>query len=128
MGKGILKDFWIKVISVAIAIALWFYVRGDKQKEIALNVFPSFNVISSGIDIEEVNPAKIKVILSGKFTTLLFLNSKTVKLNLPLVLTENNTEIFCRISTRDVIVPEGVEVVRTEPSELCIRLRARKGK
>lgn len=124
MGKGIFKDFWIKFISVAIAIALWFYVNSEKNRNITFHISPLPAGISSRV-VKEVLPGKVKVTVCGKFTTVLSLDAKAIKINLPLTADRADTEVSCEISRKNVVIPSGIEFVKVEPNRVLMRIQNR---
>ena len=121
MGKGIFKDFWIKLVSVAIAIALWFFVNSEKPRNITFNVPLTPSAIPSGVVVKEIFPDKVKVIVRGKFTTILSLDSKAIRINLPFTISRGDTEVSREISSKDVVVPSGIEFVKVEPNKVLIK-------
>jgi len=134
MGKGIFKDFWIKLISVAIAIALWFYVNSEKPRNITLSISPTLRVrvipeqetlFPERKKISEIIPDKVKIILCGKLGKILSLNAKKIELNLPLVVSKRDTEVLYKFSDMDVIIPSEVEVelVKIDPNQVLVRIK-----
>ena len=127
MGKGIFKDLWIKLISIAIAIALWFFVNSEKQRNITLHIPLTPVAVPPGVAVKEIFPDKVKVTLQGKFGLLLTQNPNTIKLNLPLPRMSNinkmDTEVYCEISAKDIFVSPGIEVVRIDPGRVVVKLK-----
>ncbi len=127
MGKGIFKNFWIKLISIAIAIVLWFFVNGEKPRNITFNIPLTPSAIPSGMVVKEIFPNKVNVTLRGKFGLILAQNPKMIKLNLPLTrisnITKIDTEVYCEISTSDIFVPPGIEVVKVEPNRCQVLIK-----
>jgi len=126
MGRGILKNFWVQLTSVIIAIVLWFYVNGEKPRSIVLNIALVPVSVPSGMSVKEIVPNRVKVTMRGKFNELLTLNARAIKLNLSRVgissINRGDTEVFREISARDVSVSSNIEVVKIEPSRAAVKI------
>ena len=122
MGKGILKNFWLRLISVVIAIVLWLYVNSEKPRNVTFNVSLAPSAVPAGMVIKEILPGKVKVTLSGRLGSFFVLNAKTIKLSLPYSI-KGDTEILCEILPQDLYIPRGIEVVKIEPGSAIVKIR-----
>jgi hypothetical protein len=128
----ILKDFWLKLFSFALAGLIWFTIHTAIKNEISpvssLSLAPSEQVVLRDLPIVvlspaddvrgfTVNPKMVDVTLQGDATSLRNLRKQDVR-----VLVDLSDRGALRDSRRriEVSTPAGVTHVKVEPQEVQI--------
>lgn len=125
----ILRDFWLKLFSLALAILIWltvWYAISNQQSP--LSVFASqlpeqdyyhvpVQVLLPAADIRavQVNPSDVHVRVRGSARDLQKLQPKDISARVDLTGIESARGLRKRI---EIIVPTGITVVQVEPDEV----------
>lgn len=133
----ILKDFWLKLASLALAVLIWLTVSIAIRNEMALsNGLASapprtfslrVNPMSATADVHDfrVNPEFVEVTVRGEVGSSDNLQAKDVHVLVDL----SNTDLAHNSRHRiEVTTPPGVEVVRVIPADVEILVPDRGGK
>jgi len=120
----LLHNAGTKLLSVLIAIGLWFFVNaGERDSEIAVevpvelrNIPPSVMLISPRVDF-------IDLVVSGPRTLLNRIDREHLSLALDLHGVRPGPAVF-RIVGESLDLPRGVTVLRLTPSEVTLELAA----
>ena len=124
-------DFWLKLFSVVLAVALWVIVYVDKErKEVApapLAQAPTdrkfYNlpgiIMSSAEDVRafKVTPEEVAVTLQGEREAILKLQSKDIRVLVDLTGVEAARDLTKRV---EISTPPGFTVVQVTPKEVRI--------
>ncbi len=117
----LLKDLWLKIFSLVFAIFLWMSIVGGESAEelfvvpLTIRNIPENMIISSDV-IDFVN-----VQVRGQRALLKTLRPRQINIGLNLqdaVEGENNVTLFPEEAT----LPDGLSVVRINPSQLTIKM------
>jgi hypothetical protein len=127
----IVKDFWLKLFSLAVAVLIRVTVSTAIQQELNLTAdtmnavkprtFPNLPVlvVSSAADVHEfkVQPGHVEVEVRGPASILSKLTEKDVRVTVELTSVE-----FAESSRRrvDVSTPPGVTLVRVFPTDVDV--------
>ncbi len=111
---NIIKDnFWLKLISLFIAIFIWIYVIGGKKYDINLHAGLKIYALPKGLAISNTLPKKIIVKLRGSKISFMKLNKKIYfRINGSSLLSKKNTLI---LGQSYLNLPSGIRVVRIYP-------------
>jgi len=130
LHEVVLKDFWLKLFSFALAVLAWFTVdvalRNATSPVSALSLVPSRNriferlpvtVMSSAEDVRSVrvHPKEVEVTVQGDAKILERLQARDIRVILDLTGIEATNALRRRI---EVSTPAGVTHVRVEPEEV----------
>jgi len=119
----IVKDFWLKLFSVAVAVLIWVTVSIAIQQENAVNsrTFSDLPVlvVSSAADVHEfkVQPSRVEVEVRGPPSVLSKLTEKDVRVTVDLTSVESAQHSRKRV---DVSTPPGVTLVRVFPADVDV--------
>jgi YbbR domain-containing protein len=127
----VLKDFWLKLFSLALAVLIWLTVSFAIQKEISPSSTLTLNpgertflnlpvvVLSSAEDVHNfrVSPNEVEVTVRGDANVLNKLESKDIRVMVDLTGIEAARGLRKRI---DVSTPAGVTHVQVAPQEVEI--------
>jgi YbbR domain-containing protein len=127
----VLKDFWLKLFSLALAVLIWFTVSFAIQKEVSptgdlalnLNQITFYNVpvvvLSSASDVHGFNvaPKEVEVTVQGRADILQKLSSRDIRAMVDLTGVETAEDLRKKI---DVSTPAGVTHVRVSPTEVKV--------
>ena len=131
----ILKDFWLKLFSVALAVLIWFTVSVAIRNETALNnglagapprTFSlRVNPMSATADVRgfRVNPEFVEVTVRGELGNSENLQAKDIHVLVDLTSIEPTRNSRRRL---EVTTPPGVEVVRVIPADVEILVPAKR--
>lgn len=119
----IVKDFWLKLFSLAVAVLIWVTISIAIQQENAGNsrTFADLPVlvVSSTADVHEfkVQPGRVEVEVRGPPSVLSKLTEKDVRVTVDLTDVEPAQSPRKRV---DVSTPPGVALVRVFPADVGV--------
>ncbi|HUI84364.1 MAG TPA: CdaR family protein [Candidatus Binatia bacterium] len=115
----VLKNLPFKVVSLAIAVMLWWAVGRDQPIEILMTVPLEFQNAPPNLEISSDNPLQTHVTLRGPQRLLQGLNSSEVHAVLDLQGAVPGERTF-DLPVRDIRAPRNVSVVEVVPSQFHI--------
>ena len=114
--------WWIRVLSLAIAVALWFFLSWDKRERQSERVVEASVTYDTAADMVVMNPVRqIDVRVRGGSRRVRTLNPFLVNVLVELPQTEPGS-VPVPLVPEQVFVPEGVEVVSLDPNALDLTL------
>jgi YbbR domain-containing protein len=114
--------WWIRVLSLAIAVALWFFLSWDKRERQSERVVEASVTYDTAADMVVMNPVRqIDVRVRGGSRRVRTLNPFLVNVLVELPQTEPG-QVPVPLVPEQVFVPEGVEVVSLDPNALDLTL------
>jgi YbbR domain-containing protein len=120
--KIFLENWGIKLISLALALILWFNITSKGKMEIALTVPLELKNIPAGMAVVGDVPGYLEVRLEGQERLLRDISSdKEVSGSIDLSLARDG-ENTVRVSPDDIKRPSGVAVTHLAPYEIKVRL------
>jgi YbbR domain-containing protein len=119
MAPPLLRNIWLKFLSISIATLLWLVVAGDRVVERQLRVPVEFQNLPQGLEIIGESPDAVDVRLRGSSGTLGRLGSADMAAVIDLRTARPGRRLF-HITPTTVKVPYGVEVVQVAPATLPI--------
>ena len=114
------NNFFLRIISVIMAIGFWFFVSTSDYNEYSFNVPVKLKNIKN--DMVAVNEnGLVNVVLRGPSFTLKNISFKEIEVSVD-ASSFTVGRNFYRIRLSEVKVPAGIDVVRVEPSEVVINI------
>ena len=123
---AILRNLGTKVLSLAIAILVWFVFSAQQRERISERSYRiplSVANVPAGTLIASPLPATIEVRLRGPFTALRQLDPGKLEAVIDLSGSSRGERIY-RLDPEDINVPQQVEVIAIAPSEIRVALDA----
>ncbi len=120
--RPLLETWGTPAVSLVMAVLLWYYVVGQKEREWTFAVPVQVHMASSEV-AGWSTPEKISVLLQGPQRLLDRLQSDSLAVRL--VLPETQAGQYTRSVLPSMIagVPPGVQIVRLEPAEVRVEIR-----
>jgi YbbR domain-containing protein len=119
MALPLLRNIWLKFLSICIAAMLWLVVAGDRVVERALRVPVEFQNLPQGLEIVGSPPESVDVRLRASSGTLGRLLPGEMAAVIDLRTARPGQRLF-HLTPASVKGPYGVEVVQVAPSTLPI--------
>lgn len=117
--KLLAENLTFKLISIALAIFLWFFVTFKGQTETSIEVPIEFKNTPAEMEILKQSVKKVTIAVSARERILRELTQNNVRIVIDLSnvrLGENSIPI----TKSSVKLPRGIEILRIEPSQLKI--------
>jgi len=111
----------LKLLSLIMAVVIWFFVEFGKETEISMEVPVRFENIPPGLVITGAPPSPINIRLKGQRIVLMKLRAVRPVAHLDLKGAAEGTTGFPNME-RMINLPEGVRVTRVTPVALEVRL------
>jgi len=121
LRQAVTGNLPLKLLSLALAAALWLLATGSKVEVVDLSVPVVLRNVPSGLAVGGHDPGRVHVAVAGPRLRLLGLRPREVSLELDLKNLGEGTATFGGIEKR-LRVPAGVEVLRVYPAVVEIRL------
>jgi YbbR domain-containing protein len=125
---NVLSDNWVlKLLSLAFALILWFFVMGERKLEVGYAVPLELKNVPPEMMVANEVPSLVDVRLSGPRTLLMNLSPKDISISVDLVDLKPGLTSFKRLEER-LNIPSGVKVTRLSPSFIDVKLERIKEK
>lgn len=125
---SVLSENWVlKLLSLAFALILWFFVMGERKLEVGYAVPLELKNVPPGMMVANEVPSLVDVRLSGPRTMLMNLGPKDISISVDLVDLKPGLTSFKRLEER-LNIPSGVKVTRLSPSFIDVKLERIKEK
>src|SRR5215475_14511094 len=116
MRRVFVQNFWLKIISVALAFGLWLVVARDPIAEVEMNVPIEFRNVPQNLEIDSASFTEAQVRVRGPGRLIHRLRAADVRAEIDLAAVRPGSRTF-DLSSRNVRVPQDLEVVQIIPSQ-----------
>lgn len=113
------RNFWLKLLSLGLALLLWMAVSGEETVERGLRVPLELTQVPSGLELLDEVPATVDVRVRGASGTLSRVATGDVVAVLDLHTAQAGRRLF-PLTPDQVRVPFGVEIVQVMPSAVAM--------
>jgi len=117
--KYILNNAWLKLVSLGLAVLLWWAVSHDPTVEAVVTAPVEFHHAPDNLEMSVENSPQVEVRVRGPERTVRGLNATDVQAIVDLTGVHAGERTF-DLTTRQIHGPSGVEVVQIEPSQVRI--------
>ncbi|MBI5886706.1 MAG: YbbR-like domain-containing protein [Deltaproteobacteria bacterium] len=117
----LLKNLRLKLISIAFAFALWFFVAGQSPTELGIMVPLGYKGMPKDMVMTSAPFGEVEVRVTGPRFLLNNIEQGKVMVELDLGAAREGLSVV-RILPKDINVPMGVKVARVVPSSVEVRL------
>jgi YbbR domain-containing protein len=114
------KNLFVKLISVFLAVILWYFVISERGGETALSIPLDFRNIPSSLIIFKNPVESINIRVSGPVTLLRGLSPRDVKAVIDLSDAKPGVSTF-GIQTELITLPRGLKVTMVSPASIMLR-------
>lgn len=115
--EGITRNFLLKLLSVAIAIALWSYVGGEKNVQVGLIVPLELRNIPSGYMITNKVERQVELRVMGPKNLISFLSASETNAFLDLSSGKEGKNIY-HLGEQSFNIPKGIIIRDTYPERI----------
>jgi YbbR domain-containing protein len=115
------ENLSLKLLALAFAVILWFFVMGEQRHEVAHVVAVDYRNLPKGLIIANEVPDAVAVTLSGPRALLVHLGPDELSLPLDLSGLRPGLTSFKRLD-ENLKAPGGLVVTRISPASIDVRL------
>lgn len=119
MAPPLLRNIWLKFLSISIATLLWLVVAGDRVVERALLVPIEFQNLPASLEIVGDPPESVDVRIRASSGTISRMGAGDLAAVIDLRSARPGRRLF-HLTAESINVPYGVEVVQVSPATLPI--------
>jgi hypothetical protein len=125
--RWIVKDWWLKLIALVVAVVLWLFARLEREYTRELKLGLDMSLLPTEYVVVEQNVESVSVEIRGKGRYLVQLGKFEPRIVLPLVSMREGRERL-RIGPENVNLPEQIQVRSLDPYqiELVIERQAKR--
>ncbi len=121
------ENVGLKLLALAFAAALWFFVVGEREDEVGFLISANFTDVPQGMMVVDVVPATVEVRLVGAKTLLQDISP--TELNASLDLSKVGEGInSIPVDVGNVSAPRGVKVIKVRPGLLKVTIGSTENK
>ena len=121
MWQMLTENLLLKLISLAFALVLWFFVMGEQRHEVSHQVPVDYRNLPKGLVIANEVPAVVTVTVSGPRALLTRLSPEDLSLPLDMADLSPGMTSFRRLDEK-LRAPNGLVVTRISPAGIDVRL------
>jgi YbbR domain-containing protein len=118
-GKYIFNNFWLKLVSLALAFLLWWAVGHDPTVEALVTAPLEFHHAPENLEMSVDGPTQVRVRVLGPERTIRHLTPGDVQATLDLTGAHAGERTF-DLTARQIHLPDGLQVVEIDPSQVRI--------
>jgi hypothetical protein len=117
LKKYILENWKLKLLSVVLAVMLWFvvFLIGETKKEIRVPV--SVANLKRGFIVTKMDMTKVDITLNGRVSVLKDIKESDISVILNVSNAQEGENIF-NISENNIEIPRGVQIGDVRPSSI----------
>jgi YbbR domain-containing protein len=115
------RNIGLKILSVGLAITLWFYVSHRGESETSVDAQIDFKNIPAGMEILRQSVRKVSVSVQGYEQAVYRLRPADVRLVVDLGSAKKG-ETTQSLDRENVLLPRSLKVLRIEPSSIKVAL------
>jgi len=123
MFRLLSENLALKLISLAFAIVLWFFVMGERRHEVSHIVPITYKGVPEGLIISNQVPGSVDVAISGPRALLSHLTAGDMAIVVDLAGAEAGVTSFKRLE-ETLRIPAGLTVTRISPAYVDIKLES----
>lgn len=127
MFRRLTENLFLKLLSLAFALILWFFVMGEQKQEVAYNVPLILKNIPEGLMVANEVPSQVDVRISGPRSLLMNLQPGELEIAVDLKGLEPGLSSFKRLEER-FNLPNSLKVTRLSPAFVDVKLERVKTK
>lgn len=117
-----MKENWVlKLLALAFAVTLWFFVMGERKVEVPFLVPLELKNVPKGLMVANDVPSVVDVRISGPRTLLMNLRPSDISIAVDLSDLQPGVTTFKRLEER-LNIPSGLKVTRLSPSFVDVKL------
>lgn len=121
MMEKILENWVLKLISLAFAMVLWFFVMGESRMEVTHVAPLEYNNLSEGLMIANEVPTSASIRISGPRALQVNLSPSDISLGIDLKGLSPGMTSFKRLE-ESLNIPSGLKITRISPSYVDVKL------
>ncbi|PLX84799.1 MAG: YbbR domain pair protein [Desulfuromonas sp.] len=121
MLGNLFENWLLKLVSLAFAIVLWFFVMGERRLEVAYIVPIEYRGLAQELMIANEVPSSVDVRISGPRALLMNLSSSDISIAVDLRALSAGVTSFKRLE-ESLNIPTGLKVTRVSPSYVDVKL------
>lgn len=121
MKRFFLEDWKLKLLSLILAVMLWFVVFfiGEMKKEISVPVF--LNGLSKDYLVMKKDTDKVDITIQGRVSVLKDIKDSDIKASLNLSDVKEGENVFS-ITKNNIQIPKGVQIGQIKPSAIKVEV------
>ena len=122
MKRFFLENWKLKLLSLVLAVMLWFVVFfiGEMKKEISVPVF--LNGLSKDYLVMKKDTDKVDITIQGRVSVLKDIKDSDIKASLNLSDVKEGENVFS-ITKNNIQIPKGVQIGQIKPSAIKVDSR-----
>lgn len=115
------ENLTLKLLSLAFAVVLWFFVMGERRHEVSHIVPVSYKGVADGLIIANQVPGSVEVAVSGPRALLAHLSAGDMAIVVNLAGAKAGVTSFKRLE-ESLSIPTGLTVTRVSPAYVDVKL------
>jgi YbbR domain-containing protein len=119
--EAVTSNFLLKVLSIAIAVALWTYVAGEKNVQVGLIVPLELRNLPPGYIATNKIERQVELRVAGPKNLITYLNASETNAFLDLASAKEGKNIY-HIAERNFNIPKGINIRGTYPEKIEVIL------
>lgn len=127
MFRRLTENLFLKLLSLAFALILWFFVMGEQRQEVSYAAPLAIRNLSANLMVANEIPSQVDVRISGPRTLLMNLDPKDLGIAVDLKGLQPGVTSFRRLEEL-FNLPGALKITRLSPSFVDVRLERIKDK
>ena len=121
MGKRAFDHLGLKLISLGLAIGVWFYVSNREKSEVTFSVPIRLETIPQGMEVSWQSNKYVNLRVRGSPLEMKGLGPQRIQVYFDLAGAQLGENVYY-LSPQNVRLPEGMEVANLIPSHMTLRM------
>jgi len=121
LREYIFDNFKLKVISILIAIMLWFAISYIGESRMSVSVHITLQNLKKNFIVRKVEPDDVLLTISGPVSTLKNMRAKDIKVTVDLSMSKSGSNIY-NLQKSNVVITKGVKIEEIKPDYIIIEV------
>lgn len=121
LRKYVLNDMKLKLLSLVLAVLLWFAVSYIGESKMSVSVPVSTGKPGEAYMVTAIDTEDVLVIINGPVSALKNMKARDIKVHLDLSDLKEGKHVFSLLKG-DIQVPKGVQVEQVKPDSISIEI------
>lgn len=119
--REIFSNIGLKILSVVLAMSLWFFVTYRGQSEMAIDVPLEFKDVPKGLEILRQNVKKVSLNISGHERLLKTLRPMDIRVVIDMSNAKKGEAVYY-FDKDNIIIPRAIKIQRIEPGSVKVTM------
>jgi len=119
--KYVFNNYQLKLLSLLLAIFIWFAVLYVNESSMTVTATYSFNSLDKNLMVKKIIPQEITLTIKGAESILKYIKPMDIQIPIELARLDEGRHIF-HLKQENIKVPKGIRIEKIKPESVTVEL------